>query len=79
MSDFLVAAVLIGGVFVGIVAKKPPSQRRKGLESAQTKCGRVPTPVGVDPLVGCYWGEPGAQTKRRHADADEGKKQSALF
>lgn len=46
-------------------------------DDGTTICGRVPTPIGIDPLVGCYWGEPGAKAERRHADASE--EQSKLF
>ncbi len=40
-------------------------------------CSRVPTPIGVDPLVGCYWGEP--QPKKAKSGNDGGDEQDALF
>lgn len=42
-----------------------------------TVCLRVPTPVGVNPLVGCYWGEP--QPKGARRKSSEGKEQERLF
>lgn len=40
-------------------------------------CSRVPTPIGVDPLVGCYWGEPGSKIDRSRKDNED--EQGKLF
>lgn len=42
-----------------------------------TKCTRVPTPEGVSPLIGCYWGEP--ETRRKRAQDGGPAGQGKLF